>query len=46
LQRFHADPHLLRLKNWVLVDPRREYRTSPFHYLPLPVQKARTEPVT
>ncbi len=46
LQRFHADPHLLRLKNWVLVDPRKEYRTSPFHYLPLPVKKARTEPVT
>jgi peptidoglycan/xylan/chitin deacetylase (PgdA/CDA1 family) len=31
LQRFHADPNLLRLKNWLTVDP-RWLRTKRFEY--------------
>jgi hypothetical protein len=38
LQRFHADPSFLRLKNWATVDPRKAYRTLPFHYRRLPAQ--------
>jgi peptidoglycan/xylan/chitin deacetylase (PgdA/CDA1 family) len=32
LQRFHGDPDLLRVKNWVTVDPRKAYTVLPFHY--------------
>jgi peptidoglycan/xylan/chitin deacetylase (PgdA/CDA1 family) len=32
LKRFHGDPDLLRVKNWVTVDPRKAYTVMPFHY--------------
>jgi peptidoglycan/xylan/chitin deacetylase (PgdA/CDA1 family) len=32
LKRFHGDPDLLRVKNWVTVDPRKAYTILPFHY--------------
>ncbi|MBW3598305.1 MAG: polysaccharide deacetylase family protein [Planctomycetes bacterium] len=35
LQRIHGDPLMLRLKNDATVDPRKAYRTMPFHYRPL-----------
>jgi hypothetical protein len=31
-QRIHADPELIRLKNWLMVDPRKEERVSRFVY--------------
>jgi peptidoglycan/xylan/chitin deacetylase (PgdA/CDA1 family) len=43
LQRFHADPSFLRLKNWTTVDPRKAYATLPFHYLRLAAQPQRAE---
>jgi peptidoglycan/xylan/chitin deacetylase (PgdA/CDA1 family) len=35
LQRIHGDPVTLRLKNDVTFDPRKAFRTIPFHYRPL-----------
>jgi peptidoglycan/xylan/chitin deacetylase (PgdA/CDA1 family) len=32
LKRFHGDPDLLRVKNWVTIDPRKAYTVLPFHY--------------
>lgn len=32
LQRCHGDTHLLKLKNWATVDPRKHYTVMPFHY--------------
>ena len=31
-QRIHADPELIRLKNWLLVDPRKEQQVARFVY--------------
>ncbi|MEO8495978.1 MAG: polysaccharide deacetylase family protein [Planctomycetota bacterium] len=32
LQRIHADPEIVRLKNWLTVDPRKVRRTERFSY--------------
>ncbi|MEX0818022.1 MAG: polysaccharide deacetylase family protein [Pirellulaceae bacterium] len=32
LQRIHADPELVRLKNWLTIDPRKVRRTQRFSY--------------
>ncbi|MBC8354581.1 MAG: polysaccharide deacetylase family protein [Planctomycetes bacterium] len=32
LQRIHADPEIVRLKNWLTVDPRKVRRTERFQY--------------
>jgi len=32
LQRIHADPEIVRLKNWLTVDPRKVLRTERFSY--------------
>ncbi|HTN75737.1 MAG TPA: polysaccharide deacetylase family protein [Pirellulaceae bacterium] len=32
LQRIHADPEMLRLKNWLTVDPRKQRRVQRFEY--------------
>jgi hypothetical protein len=32
LQRIHADPDMLRLKNWLTFDPRKQRRTERFVY--------------
>lgn len=34
LQRIHADPDILRLKNWLTVDPRKVCRTERYLYEP------------
>lgn len=36
LQRIHADPQMLRLKNWLTVDPRKLRSVRRFEYLALP----------
>jgi hypothetical protein len=32
LQRIHADPEMLRLKNWLTIDPRKERSVQRFEY--------------
>lgn len=32
LQRIHADPEMLRLKNWLTIDPRKQRRVERFEY--------------
>ena len=32
LQRIHADPDIIRLKNWLTVDPRKLARVARFQY--------------
>lgn len=47
LQRIHADPDILRLKNWLTVDPRKVRRTERYLYdqLPEDIHSLETSPV-
>lgn len=43
IERIHADPEMIRLKNWLIPDPRKRWITRHYHYQPQPTSvEART----